>query len=407
MFRIQNSNRRAFTMVELMMVIGVIALMLSLLVGASYKFILGSREAATATTVTKVNQLLQDRLAGFRHMDFTDAAQQFQTSWNSTYIPVNNSNFISMPLAEVLVRKIRMKRSFPQNATEAFVSDPVRYASLSVLTSPPLGYVSKYESGIVLYALLVNGETFGTPSVGEDAFSSSEVRASTETANLPCLVDSWGEPLRFYRWPTRLIRPLGLGATTIDRTFAPLLMRSIGSISQSANGGFGADGKPGAAGIDDDQDGTVDNASELGWYGSDDIPNRGPDNGWGVMGAGPQGAVGSDDYEPLNVDSDDPMLLLLNFLNTNTIVNATSFEQGNSNAGKFWPMLHTPFTYHPMLVVSAGPDRQLGLFEPTDLTTVTFGYLAAPDLSPTPSPATTVQFISDNITNLNLSSSGK
>lgn len=398
----QFSNRRAFTLVELMIVIGVIALMMSLLIGASYKFIVGSREAATATTVTKVNQLLQDRLAGFRHADFTDAAQQFQTSWNTTY--TNQVNQISAPLADVLVRKIRMKRSFPQNLAEAVTGDPVRYSSLSFLYpasanyAPPSGYLPKYESGIVLYAMLVNGETFGAPSVGEDGFSASEIRTSTETANLPCLVDAWGEPLRFYRWPTRLIQPTGLGS--VDRSFVSLLMQSVGR----QNGGVGADGQPGAAGIDDDQDGTTDNMSELGWYGTDDIPNRGPDNAWGVLNGSNQ-SLGSDDYEPLIVDSDDQMLLLLNFLSSNTVVSATIFEQGNTNAGTFWPALHTPFTYHPMLILSSGPDRKLGLFEPSD--TANFGYLAAPDATTFPSKQKIIDALSDNISNLNLSSSGK
>jgi prepilin-type N-terminal cleavage/methylation domain-containing protein len=395
---IQQSQRRGFTMIELMIVIAIIAMLLSLTVGAMFSFIAGAREAATSSTIAKVSQLLQDRVANFRQMDFTDAAQRYQTQWN-----INNpgSQIQSIELAEIIVRKFRMKRAFPQNWTEAFGNDPQRFASLSVLTSPPAGYVPKFESGIVLYALLFNGETFGAPSAADDLFSSSEIRISTETANLPCLVDAWGEPLRFYRWPTRLFKPggaTGMGVTTLPlpRTFCSLLVSNTGFP-------FGADGLPGVSGV-----------GGQGAYGSDDIPNCGPDGAPGIVNFDDDGDgtpddltelgwPGTDDYEPLNLDSDDALSLLLSFLGTPAA--KTQFEQGNAGGTpNLLQALHTPFTFNPMLIVSAGADRQVGLFEPSDATN--FGYLACPTVS-TNGAVLTTQHLTDDITNLNLSSSGK
>lgn len=45
-------------------------------------------------------------------------------------------------------------------------------------------------------------------------------------------------------------------------------------INPGGNPGYGTDGQPGIAGVDDDGDGTVDNATERGWPGSDDPWNR-------------------------------------------------------------------------------------------------------------------------------------
>lgn len=395
----QRSPRRGFTMVELMVVIAIIALLMSLSVGAMFSFIASAREAATATTIAKVNKLLQERVEGLRQMDFTDAAQRSSVA-----------NGVSVELADVMVRKFRMKRAFPQNLTEALGNDPQRYSSLTVLNSPPATYVPKYECGIVLYALLANGETFGAASVNEDSFTGSEVRNSPETANLPCLVDAWGEPLRFYRWPTRLFKPggpIGVGTTLpLPRTFASLLVSNLGKVN-------GADGVPGAFG-------TASQGTQ-GAYGSDDVPNMGSDGAPGVAGVDDDGDgnvdlnggvpdtkelgwPGSDDYEPLNCDADDPYMLLISALTTSASI--IQFEQG-SNSGTPNPQfaLHTPFTYAPMLVVSAGADRQLGLAEPNDYTS-TFGYLACPTI--TANGATlTLQYLTDNITNFNQSSSGK
>ncbi len=390
---IQHKSRRpAFTMLELMVVIAIIAFLMSLTVGAMFSFIAGAREAATATTIAKVNKLLQERVDGLRQMDFTDAAQRFKDSTNNG----------SVELSEVIVRKFRMKRAFPQNLVEALGNDPQRYSSLAVLSSPPASFIPKYESGIVLYALLTSGETFGAASVGDDTFTASEVRNSPETAGLPCLVDAWGEPLRFYRWPTRLFKPggaVGVGTTTLPlaRTFATPLVLTAGKI-------YGADGLPGANGV-----------GGQGAYGSDDIPNCGSDGAPGIVGTDDDGNgtidditelgwPGSDDYEPLNYDADDPYMLLISALTTSNAV--LQFEQGSTTGTpNLLLALHTPFTYAPMLVVSAGSDRQLGLLEPSDFST-DCGYLACPTITLN-GPALTLQFLTDNITNLNQSSSGK
>jgi hypothetical protein len=45
----------------------------------------------------------------------------------------------------------------------------------------------------------------------------------------------------------------------------------------------------------------------------------------------------------------------------------------------FEAAFHTPNTYHVPLLVSAGEDGQLGLYEPNDVTN--FGYLAQPEPS--------------------------
>ncbi len=64
---------------------------------------------------------------------------------------------------------------------------------------------------------------------------------------------------------------------------------------------------------------------------------------------------------------------------------------------------HTPDTFHTPLIVSAGADQQLGLYEPSD--TPNFGNLAAYDL--TVSFATMLERIGDNLTNRNRRAGGR
>ena len=420
------SFRSGFTMIELLIVIMVIVILMSLLVSAAFSFIVNAREAATATTISKVNGLLQDRIRSFRQYDFSDSAIRLRDAWNTN----NPSGLVMTPeLAEVLLRKPRFRQAFPQSFTDAdrtrlfpgvaFTSvagPPITYS----LTSPVTGYLPKYECGIVLYAFLTNGESFGAPSPADDAFSGSEVRIGPETNNLPCLVDAWGEPLRFYRWPTRLIRcgeqdfdgngtyddinqsgsqdsARGITASTsgsnsvlaVGAAISPyatysgptpvsLLISNLPPYDRTSSYALGADGYPGVATVDDDNANGVDDLGETGW---------------------PE----SDDPEPLNTDPDDPTFRLTTWLNDTTLTAALLTARRNG----FVAEGHDFYTFHTPLIVSSGPDKLLGLYEPSD--TTNFGHLASP--LPAAAPLTyansTMRYLMDNITNLNQRTGGK
>jgi prepilin-type N-terminal cleavage/methylation domain-containing protein len=383
--------RRGFTMIELLVVITVITLMMSLLIGASYRFIVGARESATATTVMKANGLIQDRVRAFHEFDFTDAAINYQNAYSSS----------DVVLAEIIIRKILFKKAFPQCFVDLDALQTTRF--FGGATIPPTGlYQPKFESGIVLYALLTKGDTFGAASPGEDTFTGAEVRVSAETGNLPCLVDAWGEPIRFYRWPTRLIRCAeqsfdgvgtyndynqngqqdsgGFGSAAIrpyslfpGPTPASVLIGSLPPFERTGSYALGSDTHPGVAFSDDDGNMTVDDAGEIGW----------PD---------------SDDPELLNNDPDDPTYRLT-VLGTSTTASTART--------KFITNFHDPFTFHTPLIVSAGPDKRLGLYEPADVANI--GYLAAPINAPAGSTAakTTMQDLFDDISNLNQRAGGK
>lgn len=419
------SFRSGFTLLELLIVIMVIAILMALTVSAAFSFIVNAREAATATTISKVNGLLQDRIRSFRQYDFSDSAIRLRDAWN-TNNPMDR--FPDYELFEVLLRKPRFKQAFPQSFAEA---DRARlFPSLTFGASPtydstfPTTYQWKYECGIVLYAILSRGETFGAPSVAEDAFTGAEIRVGPETNNLPCLVDAWGEPLRFYRWPTRLIRcgeqdfdgngsfddfnqngtqesPGNSSPAIRPYSFTPspplpifpgptpasLLISNLPPFERNSSYARGPDGRPGVDGINDDGINGPDEPGEIGW----------PD---------------SDDPEPLNTDPDDPTFRLTTWLNDGNLsaANLTLRRNGFVTEG------HDYYTFHTPLIVSSGPDKQLGLYEPTNtdpLTHVndptTFGHLAAP--RPAAPGMTysdsTMRYLMDNITNLNQRTGGK
>lgn len=448
-------NRRAgFTMVELLSSIAIMTLMMTLLIGASYRFIANAKEAATATTVMKASGIIDDRVRAFREFNFTDAAFSAAAEWNYVNSNSNYNNYswncadntftltgdtVNANLAEILLRKTRFKRAFPQAFAEMDAGMRDRYFGAGVVLPPASAtYNSKYESGIVLYALLMKGETFGAPTPGDDTFTSAEVLNSVQTGGLPCLVDAWGEPLRFYRWPTRLIRcgeqdfdgngtyddynqngvqdPAGWVDVGVNKvTFSPamrpypsynsptpaslLMASSLAPFDRRVTTTYskGYDLGPGVAGIDDDGLNGLDDPGEIGWPGTDD-PER------------------------LNTDPDDPTFRLAGWLFdtnlsqaqqqlrrsvfvNNQVIAGQSLTNVTGNPQQYG--FHDFYTFHTPLVVSAGPDKNLGLYEPWDLTN--FGYLAAPTLPPSGTSfyVGTMQYLYDDITNLNQRAGGR
>jgi len=218
------------------------------------------------------------------------------------------------------------------------------------------------ESAKLLYFCLVVADSFGAGSVDADRFTELEV-ADTDADGLPEFVDAWGNPLRFYRWPTRLI--------DIDAPspFAPVLL----------NPNDGTDTRV-VAGVERQIANTL-------FRGLPPAPLPMPN--------------GSIARDMLLIDPDDPVGLLYSELERLNGANGAPLFASEFNEAKY----HTPETYHTPLIVSAGPDGLTGLWEPNDTDGVQrFGNLAQLEgtsvSSPPPTPAV-LEKLQDNITNRN------
>lgn len=287
--RRHNSNRpqRGFTIIELMIVILIISLLLLLVVPLVSDVLGTSRAAATRTTVKKIHELLQKRQDAFNR----DFPKWFKRTRGRDYQPFN--------IHDIRDRKAKFMAMF-------LVVDPQQ----------GIGRANTLEENAKrLYELLTKQETFGTAAADSSEFTGTEILIDPND-NRPYFVDSWGEPIVYYPYPTRLFRPEGPGApiTNADYEQAKLL--------------YG---------------GTLPPRSEL------------------------------------EKDPDDQAGLLTPQPNT---PNLSEQEY------------HTVSTYHSILVVSKGGDRELGLYEPND-PDGQFWYLAHPN------PTKTAQ-LHDNITNFNI-----
>lgn len=330
------SARRGFTIVELMMVIGILLFLIATSAVVVRNIGNKAREKATMATIVKVNGLVQDRIEAMRKaLDSGKNQQQLRSLVGQKYNSLVSSfgakyRGLPRPVVDILVRKDIFRQNLPQYIEENASVNASMGAAAGVLGADNGASISSEY----LYYILTNHETYGVPPVGEDTFITTEV-ADSDNDGLKEFVDAWGKPLRFYRWPTRLIKP---GGSTINRDIA------------------------------------------------------------GVFFAGlpPASAAGFNESDPLDVDADDPQgrILYEDDRSGNLLI-----PLFNDSASYTTGQYATMNTYWVPLIVSAGEDGILGLYEPSDETNN--GVLAQPI------SVTAVDGIFDNITNHNQRAGGR
>lgn len=364
MTRRPQSARSGFTLIEILMVIGLIALLAGVLIVAVGGVVGSAKEAATKATIRKVDSLLTKRMEAFNRAIIDQDKVSSGSGKTPTYVQAAQleSFYRQAPsVAKVLARKRVFRQYFPQRFSE------VPAGSLTYDTSK---HVSETESAEMLYYFLTTLPGYGIDAPDGDNFTNNEI-ADTDSDGLKEIVDGWGQPLRYYRWPTRLVRP---GTTSS-------LVTSYQTIDTKS---------------------TSDPAHE--WeYGIPVQPTYGsgatlavlftgyPDLASATRGSGT--SIEEEHTDPLTKDPDDGLGAVHSYF-----IDISRRSQASQLASDFERDYHTPDTYHMPLILSVGPDRRNGLYEPNNVNSR--GYLAQPDLS-------NLVDLLDNVTNRNVRAGGK
>ena len=341
----RSQRRSAFTLIELLVVIAIIALLFSFMGVAVMNSIGYAKVSATKGTILKVQGLLQQRVDSVIKRDPNPTLIQTLQAPN---------RFPNPRRAIAIARKYEFRKAFPQTWAEMTMYNPTVLVNQTIPTVAQRN--PRTESSEVLFFLLTKANILGYPPEGVDVFLSTEYGDTDVPPNgAPEFLDAWGQPLRFYRWPTRLVRD-GAGWSATPPGFTPGVAARV------------------------------------------------------LMPALPT--------SPLDLahDSDDMYGMLKQSANwsqefgsrTLPVAQIPFFENGLAPAptamapSPFYQLgaFHTLETFSVPLIVSGGPDITTGLYEPSDIGAPHFGNLAGPDL-------TAVSATYDNISNLNSRSGGK
>jgi prepilin-type N-terminal cleavage/methylation domain-containing protein len=219
---LERVGRHGFTLIELLITITIILLLAGISVPVIGGMLANARKAATATTIKKVDELLKTRIGALnRYVDeqlrdrrpgalfrlqgpktkqlvfTTDPGIKTKSSINPpNYATMAGAGARAESRAVVLARKGMFRKYFPQTWAEV-----IEYGWPGQIGITPPAANPATESGEVLYLMFTR---LGFPGFNDDAsdvFQPVEV-VDTDGNGFPEIVDSWGRPLRFYRWPT-------------------------------------------------------------------------------------------------------------------------------------------------------------------------------------------------------------
>lgn len=425
---VMRSSRAAFTLLELLIVIAIIGLLAAMSVVVMLGFKDSAEEEATSATIQKLARMIEQRTEAF---DRAFRGVREQNAMNGMRLLLADPNTdgdrsdgvfgVYEPALRILAKKSAYRFEMPQSFADriAFgdtdskvtgmpnsfyyaIAAPRARTDLGLPTTTALDaaaivnevqtrfarHQSVTESAECLYFSLIASGSFGASTVDGDRFTPEEI-ADTDEDGLPEFIDAWGQPLRFYRWPTRMID------WNPPVPFQPVLTDTNESTDVEVS-------------IDTNNDGTPDSIIGKRKISGDqrivaNILMRGLPQAPTIL---PNGALPRD---LLLTDPDDPVGVLYSEMErlngaggTNAL--ATVFNELN---------FHTPDTFHAPIVMSAGLDESLGLYEPSDI--ANFGNLGAynANLDGDATPGELADFqamlalVQDNITSRNKVSGGR
>lgn len=437
-------------MVELLMVVAIIGILATMTLAVMNGMVEQAQEEATKTTILKINRLLEQRIDGFERAFKGSRREQYikgtvgllrQIDGRFDYFDAHPSE--APPAIILLARKAGFRYEFPQRYVERSAvgdtpptSTGLSAAVRSLTTGIPgsvyrklaypiartqlieesggtgspsvaaieakvsanwdahLAYeaaalrndsIPSSESAELLYFTLTASGSFGSSPVDADQFLSVEI-GDVDLDGLPEFIDSWGNPIHYYRWPTRLVDP------TAPNPFAPDF--------DTVNDPTEVDPYPDNSEADGLREITDTERDFIGLTLKGIPPKPTPI-------ARPDGSTYMQ-RDLLLVDPDDPVGILYTFIEDPKYKDMGIDLTEEYNEVKY----HTPDTYHAPLIISAGPDGILGLRAGNDFDASMgiFGNLAqyARTTVSAPTPDNAVfDALSDNVTNRNRRAGGR
>jgi prepilin-type N-terminal cleavage/methylation domain-containing protein len=193
-------RRGGFTLVELVVVVSIIGVLMALGAGAAYTVMEGQRASSTEDLLRNTDKLLQEN---WRKVVEDARKEHDQIPDNVVTLAGGDRN-----RALVIWIKLRLMEAFPQSFAE--IRNPWPYnqgyiplnmqhynASYKKAIAVTAGNPVNTESAACLYLIL--RENRGVGRLEEDKLTANI--ADTDNDGVKELVDAWGNPLRFIRFP--------------------------------------------------------------------------------------------------------------------------------------------------------------------------------------------------------------
>ncbi|HWL10752.1 MAG TPA: type II secretion system protein [Planctomicrobium sp.] len=218
------SSRNAFTLVEVLVVIGIVALLVSLLIAAIMPSLENARISATKAIIAQIDKQLQTRMTAFTQlgelMKKDSSGPEFAKERNEM---ADNTPNLSAAADAALRRKLTYLACFPQREEDLTLSprgqtlQRIIAAQREAIIATDSSYVSApLSSAEILYLLITEGTAIGNETYSADNIPARHV-ADTDGNKFFEFVDGWGRPIHFFSAPTGLFPRNGDGNIDLSK----------------------------------------------------------------------------------------------------------------------------------------------------------------------------------------------
>lgn len=193
-------RRDGFTLIELLVVISIIVVIGSLSIGAVFTLRESQMKNFTEATVQKLASALDQQWKAA----LDQANEESVPGWALAL--ANNDR----RRARVVYLKARLRQEFPINFLQATM--PMNFASIGAVIPAKQAYVQAlsgvtsdpaWSSSAMLYMVLSQGRRGMAAAPPDTLVDASAIQSATVNGKtFPFFVDAWGNPMRFFAFPT-------------------------------------------------------------------------------------------------------------------------------------------------------------------------------------------------------------
>ncbi len=227
-FRGRRPGRPGFTLIELLTVMAIIAILIALSATAIFRFIGAQEKSNTATALNKLAPLVKS--AWTRVAEEADKEPLTLIQANATVQSLGGGDTHRQ---RVIWRYLRVQQAFPLTFNEVFnppggslpglPSYQAYLSNLGINAGNAASMDGVYSNGACLLMALQRRESGGGVTADDLGKASTNNFRLPNGSEVQALVDAWGTPLAFLRWPTsfQALNPGGPQPTILNDPLDP------------------------------------------------------------------------------------------------------------------------------------------------------------------------------------------